>query len=375
MEQREPLLDCHAEGIEGRLRELTTKWFMDTQMPLIAQNGFFPTWFLGFITRKDAEEILVEKELGCFLIRLSDKAIGYILSYKGRDRCRHFVINQSESGQLVVCGDTEGHDTVSDLIEYYKARPIQPFGEHLTSACFEEAPPLPQRSRHLDSGPLNNQDGVLYAQLRKHSPRQTPRFHISQDTLPGCSSGRAERSTAQHQNTRRCSPTSIPASVYSELGQLDSSSDGEQSYSLSARPHTPPRLSPKPIRQTTRYEPEPEKMDSCSRPSSGRHSLENMSHSPIYHLAGRPSNHHNASMEKRPEQHGNSLNAEVPVESLCGSLPHTSTHKLSAGLEDAGTHRLNSNAYEDMEDIRPKHSQSSWGVKVSNVVIHLNFIP
>lgn len=47
------------------------------------------------------------------------------------------MINQSESGQLVVCGDTEGHDTVSDLIEYYKARPIQPFGEHLTSACFE----------------------------------------------------------------------------------------------------------------------------------------------------------------------------------------------------------------------------------------------
>lgn len=37
--------------------------------------------FLGFIDR-DAEEILREKELGCFLIRLSDKAIGYILSYK-----------------------------------------------------------------------------------------------------------------------------------------------------------------------------------------------------------------------------------------------------------------------------------------------------
>ena len=31
---------------------------------------------------RDAEEILREKELGCFLIRLSDKAIAYILSYK-----------------------------------------------------------------------------------------------------------------------------------------------------------------------------------------------------------------------------------------------------------------------------------------------------
>lgn len=36
------------------------------------------SWFVY----RDAEEILKEKELGCFLIRLSDKAIGYILSYK-----------------------------------------------------------------------------------------------------------------------------------------------------------------------------------------------------------------------------------------------------------------------------------------------------
>lgn len=31
---------------------------------------------------RDAEKILREKELGCFLIRLSNKSIGYILSYK-----------------------------------------------------------------------------------------------------------------------------------------------------------------------------------------------------------------------------------------------------------------------------------------------------
>ena len=42
---------------------------------------FFFKVLLGFIDR-DAEEMLREKELGCFLIRLSDKAIGYILSYK-----------------------------------------------------------------------------------------------------------------------------------------------------------------------------------------------------------------------------------------------------------------------------------------------------
>lgn len=52
MEQREGLMESQAEGSEGRLRELTTKWFIDTQLPLIVHDGFFPKWFQGFITRK-----------------------------------------------------------------------------------------------------------------------------------------------------------------------------------------------------------------------------------------------------------------------------------------------------------------------------------
>uniref|UniRef100_A0A8P4JZ00 SH2 domain-containing protein n=1 Tax=Dicentrarchus labrax TaxID=13489 RepID=A0A8P4JZ00_DICLA len=449
MEQREPPVDSHAEGTEGRLRELASKWFIDTQVPLIVHNGFFPTWFLGFITRKDAEEILREKELGCFLIRLSDKAIGYILSYKGRDRCRHFVINQSESGQFVVCGDTEGHNTVSNLIEYYKTSPIQPFGEYLTSSCFgvrqnslvtffkvalikndgligvlflqalnedlydiiqvspkekpvttlgavrnvskqqtdpapvqpptrppknnrtlEEVPPLPRRSRHLDIGPLNDQDKVLYAQLRKQSPREIPRFqHLCQDSLPGDYPGRAERSTTQDQNTRRYSPPAGPDSVYSELGLLDSksrslplldnSSDQEQSYRLSAPPHTPPRLSPKPGRQNTCYGPPPEKTDLCNRPSSS-HSLEHMSDNAVYHLAGRPGSPHTTLSETRSEEQSDSVYAEVPGDAVIGRFTHARTYELVPGHED--TAEPQPNTYEPLEDIRPKHNHS-WGLK------------
>lgn len=52
MEQREATGDPIAEGTEGRLRELATKWFIETQVPLIVNNGLFPVWFLGFISRK-----------------------------------------------------------------------------------------------------------------------------------------------------------------------------------------------------------------------------------------------------------------------------------------------------------------------------------
>ncbi|KAK2867352.1 hypothetical protein QQF64_023042 [Cirrhinus molitorella] len=127
------------ENTESRLRELALKWFTETQAPLILHNGNFPEWFQGFISRKDAEEHLKDKELGCFLIRLSDKATGYILSYKGRDRCRHFVINQNKDGRFIVTGDTEMHDTLTSLIEYYKTRAIEPFGEYLTLSCFESS--------------------------------------------------------------------------------------------------------------------------------------------------------------------------------------------------------------------------------------------
>ncbi|XP_044047943.1 SH2 domain-containing protein 7-like [Siniperca chuatsi] len=417
MEQREPPVDSHAEGTEGRLRELASQWFIQTQVPLIVHNGFFPTWFLGFITRKDAEEILREKELGCFLIRLSDKAIGYILSYKGRDRCRHFVINQSESGQFVVWGDTEGHETVSDLIEYYKTSPIQPFGEYLTTSSFEalneelydiiqvspkeqpvatvravkntrkqqmnpapeqpptrppksnrtleEVPPLPRRSRHLDSGPLNDQDRVLYAQLKKQSPREIPRFqHVCQDDSPGDNPRRGERSTTQAQTTSRCSPPSGTDSIYSVLDLLDSksrslpllnnSSEGEQPYRLSAPLHTPQRLSPKPFRQATCYSPPPEKTDSCSS-----HSLEYMSDNTVYHLAGRPGSPHTSSdMRMSSEQQSDSVYAEVTGDALIGRFPHDNTYELLPGHEDAAKPKPNR-----LEDIRPKHNHSSLGLK------------
>ncbi|XP_069019056.1 uncharacterized protein [Embiotoca jacksoni] len=420
MEQWEPTGDSCAEGTERRLRELASKWFIETQVPLIVNNGLFPTWFLGFITRKDAEEILREKELGCFLIRLSDKAIGYILSYKGRDRCRHFVINQSETGQFVVCGDTEGHDTVPELIEYYKSSPVEPFGEYLTSSCFaelnedlydiiqlspkekpvaavravkntrkhqtnptreqqpkqptksnrtlEEVPPLPRRSRHLDCGPLNDHDRVLYAQLMKQSPRAQ---QMCQDSSPRANPGRAERSTTKDQHIGRCSPLS--ESEYSELDLLDGrsrslplldiSSDGEQSYRLSAPPDTPPRLSPKPIRIPTGCVLPSERTDQCSKPGSS-HSLDYMSNNAVYHLAGRPGSPHTISFDTRAlkqKQHSDSVYAEVLVEAPMGCLPHDSTYELIPIHKE--TIKPNRNAYETLEDNRRKHNPSSWGLK------------
>ncbi|KAM9861110.1 uncharacterized protein sh2d7 [Aulostomus maculatus] len=130
-------VDLHLEASEGGLKELVLRWFTGTQAPLILHNGKFPDWFQGFTTRRDAEDLLRDKALGCFLIRLSDKAIGYILSYRGLDRCRHFVITQNQDGLFVISGDCQTYHSLAELIEHYRVSPIQPFGEFLTSSCHE----------------------------------------------------------------------------------------------------------------------------------------------------------------------------------------------------------------------------------------------
>uniref|UniRef100_A0A672IYQ2 SH2 domain-containing protein n=1 Tax=Salarias fasciatus TaxID=181472 RepID=A0A672IYQ2_SALFA len=426
MEQQEPKDDSKAERTERKVRELASQWFLETQLPLMVTSGLLPTWFLGFISRKEAEEILREKELGCFLIRLSDKAIGYILSYRGRDRCRHFVVNQNESGQIVICGDTTTHNTVPNLVDYYKKNPIQPFGEYLTSSCFEtmnpeiydtiqvspklrppaaeralknmkqqhqvpltseqqparplksnrtqeqEVPPLPRRSRHLEPGLL---DHVLYAQLKKQSPRQKHRAAASQDALHGAARAEPSNATDGSGTVGRCSLVLEPHSVYSEvdlpesrsrsLPLLDSSRDGEQPHRLSTPPSTPPKLSPKPVRPLSGCVSLLERTGLSSRASSS-HSLNHTDDSAIYHLASGPAGPHGASGDTRsaaPEQDGDSVYAEILCEVPADRFPADRTYEMIPGAKEPVSVRPNSHHHKPAEEAKRKHSHSSWGLK------------
>ncbi|XP_032088999.1 SH2 domain-containing protein 7-like [Thamnophis elegans] len=116
------------------LKELILRWFLETQIALLLEDGQMPEWFHGSLSRQETEMLLENRECGCFLIRLNEKAFSYILSYRGKDRCRHFVISY-RSGKYIVAGDTQEHLNLAELISYYQRSEIQPFGENLTSAC------------------------------------------------------------------------------------------------------------------------------------------------------------------------------------------------------------------------------------------------
>nr|XP_035923500.1 SH2 domain-containing protein 7 isoform X1 [Halichoerus grypus]XP_035923501.1 SH2 domain-containing protein 7 isoform X1 [Halichoerus grypus] len=89
----------------------------------------------GLSKYSQTEQLLGDKALGSFLIRLSDRTTSYILSYRGSDRCRHFVINQQRDRRYLVSGDTCSHDTLADLVRHYQEVQFEPFGEILSAAC------------------------------------------------------------------------------------------------------------------------------------------------------------------------------------------------------------------------------------------------
>ncbi|XP_053321665.1 hematopoietic SH2 domain-containing protein [Spea bombifrons] len=113
------------------------QWFIETQSEWFLKNGI-PDWFHGVITRKQAESLLKDRCPGSFLIRVSESRIGYSLSYRSKDHCKHFMIDVSEGQKCNLSGDARIHMSLQDLITFHKIIPIYPYNEMLTQPCGQE---------------------------------------------------------------------------------------------------------------------------------------------------------------------------------------------------------------------------------------------
>lgn len=140
-------------------------WFTESQLQAVIRNGIVPEWFHGIISRKMAEELLMPKPPGYFLIRVSESRIGYTLSYRAEDRCRHFMIDALEDGHYIILGENRRHRFLQDLVDFHRRNPIVPYTEVLTVACGQTSNDhtdyaellFPQRHQnHNTSWPPNN---------------------------------------------------------------------------------------------------------------------------------------------------------------------------------------------------------------------------
>ncbi|KAG8454405.1 hypothetical protein GDO86_000867 [Hymenochirus boettgeri] len=127
------------QGIR-RLNSSTTrdniiKWFKDEQIPLGAgwdkSGSYIEPWFHGIISRQEAEELLKTKGRGSFLLRVSEKIQGYVLSYCSEEGCAHFLIDASGTTYSFLGVDQLQHAALADLVEYHKTEPIPSMGREL----------------------------------------------------------------------------------------------------------------------------------------------------------------------------------------------------------------------------------------------------
>ncbi|KAK6320428.1 hypothetical protein J4Q44_G00095350 [Coregonus suidteri] len=78
---------------------------------------------------------LFPETTGYFLIRVSESRIGYTLSYRATDRCRHFMIDVLKDNHYIIVGEDMRHRALQDLVNFHCTVPVMHFNELLTVAC------------------------------------------------------------------------------------------------------------------------------------------------------------------------------------------------------------------------------------------------
>ncbi|XP_077999542.1 SH2 domain-containing protein 4A-like isoform X2 [Glandiceps talaboti] len=127
-----------ADRPKDRLEVVT--WFKETEVPRGA--GMEPgakrpaEWFHGIIARQQAEELLSNRPIGSFLVRVSERVWGYTLSYVDGERVKHFLIDTSDATYQFFGANQIAHLSLCDLVNYHKNNPISEAGqEYLRASC------------------------------------------------------------------------------------------------------------------------------------------------------------------------------------------------------------------------------------------------
>ncbi|XP_061445395.1 SH2 domain-containing protein 4A [Rhineura floridana] len=121
--------------VSSSTQESIIRWFKEEQLHLRAgleqSSGRVAPWFHGILTTKEAEELLSGLAPRSFLIRVSEKIKGYVLSYLSAEGCKHFLIDASGDSYSFLGVDQLQHSSLTDLVDYHKDEPITSFGKEL----------------------------------------------------------------------------------------------------------------------------------------------------------------------------------------------------------------------------------------------------
>ncbi|XP_077798423.1 SH2 domain-containing protein 2A isoform X26 [Macaca mulatta] len=214
-----------AEEVPGEgslsLQAETRAWFQKTQAHWLLQHGAAPAWFHGFITRREAERLLEPKPQGCYLVRFSESAVTFVLTYRSRTCCRHFLLAQLGDGRHVVLGEDSAHERLQDLLRHYTAHPLSPYGETLTEPLARQTPEpagLPLRTEESNSGSKSQDPNPEYSPIIKQGQATVPmRKEAAREKEPSNPIYNEPDEPIAFYAMGRGSPGEAPSNIYVEV--------------------------------------------------------------------------------------------------------------------------------------------------------------
>ena len=88
--------------------------------------------FEGLITREEAENYLNGQRIGSFLVRVSERVWGYVVSYLGTrtdqlhgvvvPQVKHYLVDAGTRGYRFFGADRLTHPSLSDLVKHHLVR-------------------------------------------------------------------------------------------------------------------------------------------------------------------------------------------------------------------------------------------------------------
>ncbi|XP_077294333.1 SH2 domain-containing protein 4A-like isoform X2 [Arctopsyche grandis] len=135
------------EKMKPPSRDAIINWFKTSEIPRevgLDEDGNPAKWFHGLITRIEAENLLRDASEGSYLVRVSERIWGYAISYRASERCKHYLIDASQSSHYQFLGNNQiTHKTLANLVSYHKKHVITEAGkEILLTPC--ETTAIPQ---------------------------------------------------------------------------------------------------------------------------------------------------------------------------------------------------------------------------------------
>ena len=103
------------------------RWFREVEAPKGVgreKDGSISPWFHGLCGRKRAENLLKDKPVGSYLVRLGTRIWGYVISYKNLNRYSHIMVHAHKNQYRTSKPDEDGipsFGTLQELLNHYSS--------------------------------------------------------------------------------------------------------------------------------------------------------------------------------------------------------------------------------------------------------------